>query len=83
MLLSLATHFSQHRQTARIDQMVTCIQKRSSTAAFKSGTAEAMYKKWFTQAIPPRGVTLNFPMSEQLRRALRSPTDSGDPKDYR
>ena len=33
--------------------------------------------------IPPRGVTLNFPMSEQLRRALRSPTDSGDPKDYR
>ena len=67
----------------RDDPQFKAVVDRALVAAFKSGAAEAMYKKWFTQAIPPRGVTLNFPMSEQLRRALRSPTDSGDPKDYR
>ena len=67
----------------RDDPQFKALVDRALVAAFKSGAAETMYKKWFTQPIPPRGVTLNFPMSEQLRRVLRSPTDSGDPKDYR
>jgi glutamate/aspartate transport system substrate-binding protein len=67
----------------RGDPQFKALADRALVAAFKSGAAEALYKKWFTQPIPPRGITLNFPMSEQLRRTMRSPTDSGDPKDYR
>jgi len=67
----------------RDDPQFKALVDRTLIAAFKSGAAEALYKKWFTQAIPPRGVTLNFPMSDQLRRVLQNPTDSGDPKDYR
>jgi glutamate/aspartate transport system substrate-binding protein len=67
----------------RDDPQFKALVDRALTAAFKSGAAEVLYKKWFTQPIPPRGFALNFPMSEQLRRAMASPTDSGDPKDYR
>jgi glutamate/aspartate transport system substrate-binding protein len=67
----------------RDDPQFKALVDRTLIAAFKSGAAEALYKKWFTQAIPPRGITLNFPMSDQLRRVLQNPTDSGDPKDYR
>jgi glutamate/aspartate transport system substrate-binding protein len=49
---------------------------------FKSGEIARMYDQWFTKAIPPRGVVLNFPMSDQLKRAIALPNDSGDPKDY-
>jgi glutamate/aspartate transport system substrate-binding protein len=67
----------------RDDPQFKAVVDRALIAAFKSGAAEALYKKWFTQPIPPRGITLNFPMSEQLRRAMSTPTDSGDPKAYR
>jgi glutamate/aspartate transport system substrate-binding protein len=67
----------------RDDPQFKALVDRALVAAFNSGAAEALYKKWFTQPVPPRGVTLNFPLSEQLRKAMASPTDSGDPKDYR
>ena len=34
--------------------------------AMTSGEAEAIYKKWFTQPIPPKGLNLNFPLSDAL-----------------
>jgi glutamate/aspartate transport system substrate-binding protein len=50
---------------------------------FASGEVQRIYDKWFVKPIPPRNVVLNFPMSDQLKRALAKPTDSGDPNDYK
>lgn len=33
----------------------------------KSGQFDAMYKKWFMTAIPPKGINLNAPMSKELK----------------
>jgi glutamate/aspartate transport system substrate-binding protein len=41
----------------------------------KSGEFEKLYKKWFQSPIPPRGVNLNVPMSEQLKQNMKTPTD--------
>ena len=38
-----------------------------------SGEAEAIYKKWFTQPIPPKGLNLNFPLSEQMQKLYKAP----------
>jgi len=51
--------------------------------AFRSGEIEKLYDKWFMKPIPPRGIVLNFPPSEQWKKIVAHPTDSGDPKDYR
>ena len=40
-----------------------------------SGKAVELYKKWFMSPIPPKGINLNFPLSEQLREAFAHPND--------
>ena len=45
------------------------------TRLMKSGEFAQMYTKWFMSPIPPKGVNLNLPMSEQLRINLKTPTD--------
>jgi glutamate/aspartate transport system substrate-binding protein len=52
------------------------------TRIYKSGEINAIYDKWFTQPIPPKGVNLNLPMSAPFKKVVANPTDSGDPKDY-
>lgn len=42
----------------------------------KSGELEKLYARWFLSSIPPKGVSLNFPMSEQLKALIRSPSDA-------
>jgi glutamate/aspartate transport system substrate-binding protein len=42
----------------------------------------ALYDKWFTQPIPPKGVNLDIPMSPAMKRAFEKPTDSPDPSTY-
>jgi glutamate/aspartate transport system substrate-binding protein len=49
---------------------------------YKSGKINALYDKWFMKPIPPKGVTMNVPMSAQLKRTLANPTRTGDPKAY-
>jgi glutamate/aspartate transport system substrate-binding protein len=49
---------------------------------YKSGGIYPIYDKWFAKPIPPRGVTLNFPLSPALKRALEKPTDSPEPSAY-
>ena len=49
---------------------------------YKSGEITKIYDKWFAKPIPPKGVTLNVPMSAQFKKVVANPTDSGDPKDY-
>ncbi|RJF96976.1 amino acid ABC transporter substrate-binding protein [Noviherbaspirillum cavernae] len=49
---------------------------------YTSGDVEAIYKKWFMSAIPPKGINLNVPMSKELKAVFAKPTDSGDPAAY-
>ncbi len=48
----------------------------------KSGEINKIYAKWFLSPIPPKGINLNVPMSEQLKAVIAKPTDSGDPAAY-
>ncbi|CAJ0796837.1 glutamate/aspartate ABC transporter substrate-binding protein [Ralstonia holmesii] len=41
----------------------------------KDGTIEAMYTKWFTQPVPPKGLSLDFPMSDDMKALLKHPND--------
>jgi glutamate/aspartate transport system substrate-binding protein len=50
---------------------------------YKSGEMAALYDKWFLKPIPPKGVTLNVPMSPLLKKTLASPTSNGDPAVYK
>ena len=54
----------------------------ATSALYKSPEGAALYDKWFTQAIPPKGVNLNIPMSPAMKRAFAKPTDSPDPSTY-
>ncbi|MDO8447322.1 MAG: amino acid ABC transporter substrate-binding protein [Rhodoferax sp.] len=48
----------------------------------KSGEINKIYAKWFQSPIPPKGINLSIPMSEQLKAVIANPTDSGDPATY-
>jgi glutamate/aspartate transport system substrate-binding protein len=41
----------------------------------KSGEFETLYKKWFQSPIPPKGINLNAPMSQELRNNLKDLSD--------
>ncbi len=70
------------------------IMLRKDDAAFKkavdtaisnvltSGDVNRIYHKWFLQPIPPKGIALNWPMSDQLKAVVAKPTDSGEPSAY-
>ena len=52
-------------------------------ALFKSGEINRIYGKWFLAPVPPKGVLMNVPMSDSLKKVIARPTDSGDPAAYR
>ncbi len=47
-----------------------------------SGEINKIYDKWFLKPIPPKNITMNVPMSPNLKRVIAKPTDSPDPKAY-
>ena len=40
-----------------------------------SGEADQIYKKWFESPIPPKGLNLNFPMSDDMKALFKNPND--------
>lgn len=52
------------------------------TGLFKSGEINKIYAKWFQSVIPPKNINLNLPMSDQLKKIVAKPTDSGEPTAY-
>jgi glutamate/aspartate transport system substrate-binding protein len=42
----------------------------------KSGEIDKLYAKWFMSPIPPKGVNMNFPMSDTLKAVLKNPSDA-------
>lgn len=59
------------------DQQFKALVDTSVGAVMKSGEAEKIYAKWFTQPIPPKGINLNFPLPAELREAFKNPNDKG------
>ena len=53
------------------------------TGLYKSGEITKIYDRWFMKPIPPKNITLNFPVGAQLQRVFAKPTDSPNPGDYR
>lgn len=41
----------------------------------KSGEINTLYAKWFQSPIPPKGLNLNFPMSDELKALFKNPND--------
>ena len=41
----------------------------------KSGEFEALYKKWFQSPIPPKGINLEVPMSQELIDNMKALSD--------
>ena len=54
----------------------------ATTALYKSPEVVKLYDKWFRQAIPPKGLNLNLPMSAEQARLFARPSDSPDPDAY-
>lgn len=48
-------------------------------ATFKSGEINTIYNKWFQSPIPPKGLNLQFPMSDELKKLIAEPTDKPAP----
>ena len=44
---------------------------------YKSGEINKIYTKWFQSKIPPKGINLNFPMSDGLKAAIKNPNNTG------
>ena len=42
----------------------------------KSGELDKLYKKWFLSPIPPKGINMNFTMSDKLKEVLKNPNDA-------
>ncbi|MBL8403363.1 MAG: glutamate/aspartate ABC transporter substrate-binding protein [Dechloromonas sp.] len=43
--------------------------------AMTSGEAEKIYAKWFLNPIPPKGLNLNMPLSEDMKALMKAPND--------
>jgi glutamate/aspartate transport system substrate-binding protein len=42
----------------------------------KSGELEKLYSKWFLLPIPPKNISMDFPMSDKLRELIKNPSDA-------
>lgn len=54
----------------------------TTKALYQSAEGKAIYDKWFTKPIPPRGINLNIPLAGAMAKAFAEPKDSPDPKAY-
>lgn len=45
------------------------------TKVLTSGEAERMYVKWFQSPIPPQGLNLNLPLSDDMKALFKAPND--------
>lgn len=48
---------------------------KAISATFASGEINSIYSKWFEQPVPPKGLNMNFPMSDELKKLIANPTD--------
>ncbi|MBB5017290.1 glutamate/aspartate transport system substrate-binding protein [Chitinivorax tropicus] len=41
----------------------------------KSGKINEIYKRWFQSPVPPKGLNLNFPLSDDMQALIKNPND--------
>jgi glutamate/aspartate transport system substrate-binding protein len=44
----------------------------------RSGEFEKLYTKWFESPIPPKGINLQFPLSDKLKALIKDPSDKAN-----
>ena len=66
----------------RDDPAFKAVVDRATTKLYTSPEMAALYAKWFTSPIPPKGINFNFPMTPVMEKAFAHPNDSGDPNAY-
>lgn len=66
----------------REDPQFKAVVDKAIIDLFKSGEFTKIYAKWFQSPIPPKGINLNWPVSEYLQAAIDNPTNSPDPQHY-
>ena len=59
------------------DPEIKSIVDQTLTKLMKSGEMETLYSKWFTKPVPPKGVNLNFPMTDSVREIYANPNNKG------
>ena len=64
------------------DKAFKAVADKAMTAVYTSGQINAIWDKWFTKPIPPKGINMNLPMTAAFKKVVAKPTDSGDPKVY-
>ena len=55
---------------------------KATAAFYRSAEGMQTYAKWFQSPIPPKGLNLNVPMDEKMKKVFSNPTDSPDPAAY-
>ena len=61
----------------REDPQFKALVDRAVGAVYKSGEIDKIYAKWFTSAIPPRNINMNFPKTPAIAEAFKNPNDKG------
>jgi glutamate/aspartate transport system substrate-binding protein len=64
------------------DKAFKAVADKAMTDVYKSGQINAIWDKWFTKPVPPKGINMNLPMTAAFKKVVAKPTDSGDPKVY-
>jgi glutamate/aspartate transport system substrate-binding protein len=57
------------------DQPFKALVDETLARLMQSGEFETLYKQWFESPIPPKGINIQLPMSDALKRDIREPND--------
>lgn len=59
------------------DPQFKALVDKTIAGVMTSGEINKIYAKWFTTAIPPKGINLNFPETAAIKEAFAHPNDKG------
>jgi glutamate/aspartate transport system substrate-binding protein len=59
------------------DPQMKAIVDKTVIGLFNSGEIEKLYNKWLLTPIPPKNITINYPLSAETRDAWKNPSDKG------
>ncbi|MBP9641970.1 MAG: transporter substrate-binding domain-containing protein, partial [Budvicia sp.] len=57
------------------DAQFKALLDQTIATAQTTGVAEKSYDKWFKQPIPPKGLNMNFDLSDDMKKLFKAPND--------
>ena len=57
------------------DKPFKALADKTIAGMMKDGSIAAEYKKWFEQPVPPKGVNMEFPLSDDMKALIKNPND--------